>query len=448
MSESAQGQSCLRTRDADRVPRGSPAEPGYSLRVLGDQRHLPLGGPSPCSVGTARDNTLVLDDPYVSKHHCLLLRRDRELWIEDQESRNGTWVNSVRVHRCQLQENARIGLGRTLLHLVRDGEADPAFGIIGRSPAICRVLEQIVRLGVSDQPVLVTGETGTGKELVARALHECSPSRLGPFEALNCAAIPRELAEAELFGHTQGAFTGATRERRGAFERASGGTLFLDEIGEMPLELQPKLLRVLEEREVQRIGDEQRRPVRFRLLAATHRDLLAEAGRECFRVDLYHRLAVGLLELPPLRERPDDIPMLVRHFLQQSETDLRLEVDEEAMALLQQHPWRGNVRELRNTLQRAALTLGQRGRLCAADLRQMLQPQAAGAAGAAPGLVQCLGRRFEEIRRDIYLLNLRASGGNRTAAAAALGIPKSTFFDQMREMELGAATPALAIRTP
>jgi two-component system, NtrC family, response regulator GlrR len=433
MSESS--QSCLRTRDADRVPRGSPAPPDYSLRVLGGNRHLSVVGPATCSVGTARDNTLVLEDPYVSKHHCLLLRRERELWIEDRESRNGTWVNSVRVHRCQLQEGARIALGRTLLHLVRDGQAEPAFGIVGRSAAICRVLEQAVRLGVSDQPVLITGETGTGKELVARALHECSPSRLGPFEAINCAAIPRELAEAELFGHTQGAFTGATRERRGAFERASGGTLFLDEIGEMPLELQPKLLRVLEEREVQRLGDEERRPVRFRLLAATHRDLLAEAERGRFRIDLFHRIAVGLLELPPLRERPEDIPLLVRHFL-------RLEVDDEAMALLQQHPWRGNVRELRNTLQRAALTVAQQGCLRGADLRQVLQPApAGGGAGAEPGLVKCLGRRFDEIRRDIYQLNLRAAGGSRTAAAAALGIPKSTFFDQIREMELASRTP-------
>jgi len=293
----------------------------------------------------------------------------------------------------------------------------------------------VVRLGVSDQPVLITGETGTGKELVARALHECSPGRLGPFEALNCAAIPRELAEAELFGHTQGAFTGATRERRGAFERASGGTLFLDEIGEMPLELQPKLLRVLEEREVQRLGDEERRPVRFRLLAATHRDLLAEAERGRFRMDLFHRIAVGLLELPPLRERPEDIPLLARHFL-------RLELDDEAMALLQEHPWRGNVRELRNTLQRAALAVAQQGCLGSAEVRKVLHPaQGAGAAAAEPGLVQCLGRRFDEIRRDIYLLNLRANGGSRTAAASALGIAKSTFFDQVREMEVANRTP-------
>jgi DNA-binding NtrC family response regulator len=431
MSESS--QSCLRTRDADRVPR-SPL-PDFSLRVLGGNRHLPVAGAAPCSVGTARDNTLVLEDPYVSKHHCLLQRRERELWIEDRDSRNGTWVNSVRVHRCQLQEGARISLGRTLLHLVRDGEAEPAFGIVGRSPAICRMLEQVVRLGVSDQPVLITGETGTGKELVARALHECSPGRLGPFEALNCAAIPRELAEAELFGHTQGAFTGATRERRGAFERASGGTLFLDEIGEMPLELQPKLLRVLEEREVQRLGDEERRPVRFRLLAATHRDLLAEAERGRFRMDLFHRIAVGLLELPPLRERPEDIPLLARHFL-------RLELDDEAMALLQEHPWRGNVRELRNTLQRAALAVAQQGCLGSAEVRKVLHPaQGAGAAAAEPGLVQCLGRRFDEIRRDIYLLNLRANGGSRTAAASALGIAKSTFFDQVREMEVANRTP-------
>ena len=442
------GQSGLRTRDADRVPRAVAGLPGYCLRIVADRREVPLAAELQCSIGSASDNTLVLEDPYVSKHHCRVARGERGLWIEDRGSRNGTWVNSVRVERCQLEEGARISVGRTLLHLVRGGEVEPAFGIVGRSGPICRVLEQIVRLGASDRPVLITGETGTGKELAARALHECSPSRLGAFEALNCAAIPRELAEAELFGHAEGAFTGASRERRGAFERASGGTLFLDEIGEMPVELQPKLLRALEEKTVQRIGDEQRRPVQLRLVAATHRDLLAEADRGRFRVDLYHRVAVGVLALPPLRERPDDIPLLVSHFLRQAEPGVSLEVDTEAMGLLQRHPWRGNVRELRNALQRAALAAACPGRLRVADLRAVLQSLGGGGTPSAPGTVQCLGRRFEEIRREVYLMHLRLNGGNRSAAAAALGIPKSTFFDHLREMGIGAAAVAASFPGP
>jgi DNA-binding NtrC family response regulator len=426
-------QDCIRTRDAELASRAGERLPGYSLMVLADRRRLPLSQRTSCSIGSAGDNTLVIEDPYVSKHHCLVLHRERGLWIEDRGSRNGTWVNSVRVERCQLQVGSRISVGRTLLRLMQDGDVEPSFGIVGRSPAICRVLEQVVKLGASLRPTLITGETGTGKELVARALHECSPCRLGPFEALNCAAIPRELAEAELFGHAQGAFTGATRERRGAFERASGGTLFLDEIGEMPVELQPKLLRVLEEGLVQRIGEEQRRPVQFRLVAATHRDLLAEADRGRFRIDLYHRLAVGVVKLPPLRERPEDIPLMVAHFLKQGEAGPALELDEEAMELLQRQPWHGNVRELRNTLQRAVIAAAQPGRLRAADLRALLQA-AGGPIVGSPGMVQCLGRPFEDIRREIYLINLRACGGRRSAAAAALGVPKSTFFDHLRQM--------------
>jgi DNA-binding NtrC family response regulator len=399
------------------------------LRVLGSARTLPLAGPE-CSVGTARGNTLVLADPYVSKRHCALRQQAGVITVHDLASRNGTWVNDVRVERCEVGLGARIVVGRTALQLVGEGPARRRFGLVGEHPSVVRLVEAIERLGPSRQPVLIQGETGTGKELVARGLHEAGPARTGPFEPLNCGAIPRELAESELFGHAEGAFTGAGRERRGAFERADGGTLFLDEVGEMPLELQPKLLRVLEEGAVQRIGEERRRPVSVRVVAATNRDLTAEAERGRFRLDLYHRIAVELLHLLPLRERLEDIPLLVRHFLElEAGAGIAVALEPRLLDGLSQQSWPGNVRELRNVVRRLL------DRCCEPapelELETLLQH-----APAAPetGAVACVGRTMREIRRDVYLANLRACQGNRTAAAATLGIPKSTFFDHLREL--------------
>jgi DNA-binding NtrC family response regulator len=374
----------------------------------------------------------VLVDPYVSKHHCALSQVKGRLLVRDLSSRNGTWVNHARVDRCEVGAGARIVVGRTALQLLGDGPLrGRCFGLVGEHPSIRRVVEAVERLGAGQQPVLIQGETGTGKELVARGLHESSPCRTGPFEPLNCGAIPRELAESELFGHAEGAFTGAGRERRGAFERADGGTLFLDEIGEMPLELQPKLLRVLEEGVVQRIGEDRRRPVAVRVLAATNRDLTVEAERGRFRLDLYHRIAVELIRLPPLRDRLDDLPLLVQHFLElEAGKGVSVALEPRLLDALRKQPWPGNVRELRNVVRRLL------DRCCEpssrVELESVLEPVTATTAPA--GLVSCLRRPMREIRREIYLLNLRACGGNRSAAAAALEVPKSTFFDHLREL--------------
>jgi DNA-binding NtrC family response regulator len=404
----------------------------YGLRVLGTDRIVPL---EQCrlSIGTARNNVLVLPDPYVSKRHCTLVKQTGGVWIVDEGSRNGTWVNCVRIDRCEVSSGARIVLGRTQLQVVGPVRDRGAHGIVGEHASMKRVLAEIERFGPTLRPVLLLGETGTGKELVARALHESSPSRLGPYEPLNCGAIPRDLAEAEIFGHVEGAFTGASRARRGAFERADGGTLFLDEVGEMPLELQAKLLRVLEEGFVQRVGDERRRPVTVRLIAATHRDLPREMERGRFRLDLYHRLAVGVVQLPALRERVEDIPLLAEHFLQQTTGEgTRLGLDESAIRFLQRQSWKGNVRELRNAIHRAVVASAGGPYLRTDDFEFLLD--AAGLRPADEGAVACVGRHFQDIRREAYLLNIRACGGNRSAAAVNLGIPKSTFFDQLKEL--------------
>ena len=244
------------------------------------------------------------------------------------------------------------------------------FGMIGKSPAMARVWEAIGKVAGSDLTVLITGESGTGKEMVARALMEESPRRRGPFVCTNCAAIPETLLEGELFGHVRGAFTGAVKDRRGRFEEAHKGTLFLDEIGEMSPAMQSKLLRVLQDGEVRRVGSNQVKKVDVRLVTATNRDLEQDVAQGRFREDLYFRVAVFPIHLPPLRERGDDPVLLARFFLHQyapPEKRGRLELDPEAAAAIAAHDWPGNVRELENCMRRA-LALGRGERVTAADL--------------------------------------------------------------------------------
>jgi DNA-binding NtrC family response regulator len=391
-----------------------------------------LSGPK-FTVGSGSSNNLMLVDPYTSKHHCSLLPQQDGLWIQDEGSRNGTWVNDLRVERCRVWPGARIVIGRTSLELQSCVQPKGSYGIIGADPAIRRVIKQIQRLGPSRRPVLILGETGTGKELVARALHTTSPCRNRPFEPLNCSAIPRELAESEFFGHIEGAFTGAKQDRKGAFERADGGTLFLDEVGEMPLELQPKLLRVLEDRAVQRIGDDAQRPVEVRVVAATHRNLAAEAERGSFRLDLYHRLAFGVIVIPPLRERAGDVPLLVEHFLALESAKKGLtylpHLADDVLPFLCRQPWPGNVRQLRHEVERAVLEGDPELTIRHFGLGKLPRRQSK---TNRKDMVRFRGREFRDIQRDIYLKVLDEHGGNRTAAAATLGIPKSTFFDQLK----------------
>ena len=236
------------------------------------------------------------------------------------------------------------------------------FGMLGASPAMVRLFDLIERVAGSDVSVLVVGETGTGKELVARALHEHGTRAAGPFLAENCAAVPAELLESELFGHEKGSFTGAHAKRVGHFLAADGGTLFLDEIGDMPLAMQAKLLRVLEEREVRPVGSNKTVPVDVRLVAATHRDLHQRCSTGEFREDLLYRLQVVTLELPPLRERKGDVRLLARHFLSVAEGQMgrAASLDGTALAWLEEQPWPGNVRQLENAIQRAvAISAGQ-----------------------------------------------------------------------------------------
>ncbi|HSS39781.1 MAG TPA: sigma-54 dependent transcriptional regulator [Polyangia bacterium] len=324
-------------------------------------------------------------------------------------------------------------------------------GIIGDDPALRQMLARAALVAPTTTPVLVMGESGTGKELLARALHALGPQPGGPFVAVNCGALPRELAESELFGHERGSFTGAGARRAGWFEEASAGTLVLDEIGELPLDLQPKLLRVLESGRLRRVGGTGEVTVRARIVAMTLRNLEGEVQRRMFRPDLYYRLAGICLRLPPLRERRDDIRRLALHFLNEIAPEVGPRVlDADALTALAAADWPGNVRELRNVIRRAAILTSGRadGRITAATLelpatgpfRLAEVPSAdATAPTAQPVLDDAIrldGRTFDEIEREVFSWALRRNAGSRRRAARALAVARSTFCDKVRRYSL------------
>jgi two-component system NtrC family response regulator len=300
--------------------------------------------------------------------------------------------------------------------------------LVGSSEAMQQVFDVVRRVAASEASILIEGESGTGKELVARALHHGSERRERPFVAVNCAAIPGELLESELFGHVKGAFTGAIRERKGKFEQADGGTLFLDEVGELPLELQPKLLRALQEKEIEPVGGHAR-SVDVRIVAATNRDIEAAMREGRFREDLYYRLAVIPIHLPPLRERRGDIPLLIRHFLAKHGA-AALQVDAAAEQALVQYDWPGNVRELENALERMILL--RRGEVIE---RGDLPPKIAGRAVKSGGVLNLPddGYPLEQLEREVVVEALQRNGWNQTKAAAFLRIPRHTLVYRMEK---------------
>jgi DNA-binding NtrC family response regulator len=292
-------------------------------------------------------------------------------------------------------------------------------------------------VAASETRVCILGETGTGKELVARTIHEKSARAGGPFVTLNCAAVPAELIESELFGHEKGSFTGAAGRHVGKFEQADHGTIFLDEIGDMPLPMQAKLLRVLEEGEVERIGGEKPVSVDVRVVVATHRDLETRVREEKFRQDLFHRIYVFPLALPPLRERREDIPALVEHFAAQVSAQngwKPVPFSGEALAALQQHAWPGNVRELRNMTERLMLLAGDEG--VNLETVQSALPKSAAVATAAGASVYsgALAERVDAFEREMILAELKRSRSNVSLAAKALGLERSHFYKKAEQL--------------
>ena len=320
---------------------------------------------------------------------------------------------------------------REQARLRREIQVSPEL-VIGASRQMQDLFKLVNRAARSTSTVLVTGESGTGKELIARSIHSMS-QRQGEFVAVNCAAIPAELMESELFGHTGQAFTGARQARSGLFESADGGTIFLDEIGEMPLALQPKLLRVLQEGTVRRVGQDREREINLRVIAATNRDLEKEVNEGRFREDLYWRLNVIHLHIPPLRERPFDIPLLVEHFLNKI-TDKSgrppLNVTPETLAILTAYKWPGNARELENAIERA-VALAESGNLIPEDLPDRVRNQA----GATTLIARARERRLtlHELEREYIVEILRMSGKNKSRAAEILGVDRRTLHRKLDE---------------
>jgi two-component system response regulator HydG len=319
-------------------------------------------------------------------------------------------------------------------------------GLIGLSGAMRAVFSLIDRLSDSDASIVIQGETGTGKELVARAIHRKSPFADGPFVALNCAAMPGDLLESELFGHEKGAFTGAVRRKDGLFLQADGGSLFLDEIGELSSDLQPKLLRVLQERRLRRVGGTEEIPFGTRIIAATHRDLGDEAGEDSFRRDLYFRLAVLQVTLPPLRERGADIYLLAEHFLSRNSQAIRKGVQgftSDAKQRLLDYLWPGNVRELQNCIERA-VALADTEAIRVQDLPDRIQEQ------APDRIVLPLGPAEEflsmsEIEQQYIRRVMAATGGNKTRAARVLGFDRKTLY---RKLERYGILPTAGVWCP
>jgi len=298
-------------------------------------------------------------------------------------------------------------------------------GLVVASAAMRQALALVARVAEHSTTVLITGESGTGKEVIARAIHRASPRGSKAFVGINCAAIPENLLESELFGHVRGAFTGATGDKVGLFEQANGGTLLLDEIGELPIGLQAKLLRVLQESEIRRLGDQKTRRVDARVLAATARDLEAEVRGGRFREDLFYRINVVVIELPPLRDRREDIAPLARHFVARlaQRFGRRLSLSEDALAWLEQQEWPGNVRELENAIERAAV-LSRKEILEAGEFRS----EAPRAAEPAPPEGESLSEVVAAAERQAIASALRAANGNRREAAKQLGVSLRTLF--------------------
>ncbi len=411
----------------------------------------------PVLVGADPSCDLVLTDRTVSRRHAEIHRQGDMLLVRDLESTNGTFYHDARVKEVSVPVGEEVAFGKAVVRVMPDEvpfEAAPQqeeqLGpLVGGDERMREIFSLIREIAASDATVVIEGETGTGKELVAKAIHQFSQRSKGPLVVFDCTNQPRDLIESSLFGHVKGAFTGATAQRNGAFERANSGTIFLDELGEFGIELQPKLLRVLESREVQKVGGETYHKVDVRVVAATNRNLRSEVRSGNFREDLYYRLAVVKILLPSLRDRTQDLPRLVEHFIQLSGIDFT--VSDSSYERLGKHRWPGNVRELKNVVDRAAaLSRGKRD----IDLSRFLMEEepTLSMTGAQPMLhshpempspthlsfKEAKGQVISDFESRYIEKLLRLHGNNISVAAREAGIDRKHFKDLMRKYGIEA----------
>ncbi len=403
-------------------------------------------------IGTERSCDVVLTDSFVSRRHCSIAPSAGGFAITDLGSKNGTVIDGVAVGKVVAPPGCALRIGKTLVQLmpadevldIPPSENDRFGGLLGGSQTMRQVFAVLERASKSAAPVLFLGESGTGKELMARGVHDASPRKDGPFVVFDCGAATETLIESDLFGHTKGAFTGATSERQGAFAAAHGGTLFLDEIGDLPVALQPKLLRMLEAGEVIALGGRRSERYDVRIVAATHRDVFAEVARGGFRGDLYYRLAVVEVHVPPLRQRPGDLASLITMFLERAgRADLASQVGGAALERLQRYHWPGNVRELRNVITRAVALAGPDDDFH--SLPFVLRPTAAAPEAAAARA----DRPFHEAKDEIvakfereYLADLvQKAGGNLSQAARIAGLERKFLYKLLERAGLRTTKP-------
>jgi DNA-binding NtrC family response regulator len=389
---------------------------------------------SSLKIGSRPDSDLRLEDPTVSRKHAEISRTAEGFLLQDLGSTNGTFLNGVRVDRAYLRDGAVVTVGETSMvystgedGALRGEQVPSIFGqMVAVSEPMLKAFALLEGLAASDITVLIEGETGTGKELAARAVHDRSPRAGRPFVIFDCSTVPGQLMESELFGHTKGAFTGASEARPGAVEEAEGGTLFLDEIGDLPLDLQPKLLRLLDLKEFKRVGTSDRKIADVRFVAATNVDLEDQVRRDLFRRDLYFRISAARVTLLPLRERPKDIPALARHFLGtlSREQNRSLALKKDALGALSKHPWPGNVREVKNLLE-TAVALCHSDTISAKDLPFQAADSQSSVGGSLAGAE-------EQAIKDA----LEKAGGNKRKAARLLGIAPSTLYAKMGKFGL------------
>jgi transcriptional regulator with GAF, ATPase, and Fis domain len=412
-------------------------------------------------IGAHPDCELDLNDRSASRFHASIEMDPFGHRLVDKQSKNGTFVNGLRARDVYLSAHSTIRIGETLIEYVPDETSidlefstEKKFGeMLGESAIMRQIFAMLSKVSPSEITVLVEGESGTGKELVAQAVHLNSKRASGPFIVFDCSAVAPSLIESELFGHVKGAFTGAISSRDGAFVQANGGTLFLDELGELPLDLQPKLLRAIEQRAVRPVGGNASQSVDVRIVAATNRDLAAQVEEGLFRSDLYYRLAVLKVSLPALRDRVDDIPILVEHFLSQNEhsTGIRVQVGYETIRKLQKHGWPGNIRELKNFVDRAAV-LATEDRL---ETRFLMDPvgqtaqtsdetgspepsDAASAVLTGLPFKDAKARLINQFERDYWTILLEQTEGNVSAAARQAGIHRKSAEYLLRKLDLNA----------
>ncbi len=449
-------------------------------------------------IGSMDDNDVVISDDTVSRYHCRIAQEDTGYVLVDQRSTNGTFINKVRVREGFLKPGSIVSVGQSQFRFnakeeevqILPSRNDRCAGLIGGNSRMREIYSIIEKIAPTATTVVIDGETGTGKEVVAQAIHSLSPRVKNDLVVFDCGAVPPNLIESELFGHEKGSFTGAMMTRQGLFEQADGGTLFLDELGELPIDLQPKLLRVLEQREVRRVGSTKASKVDVRIIAATNRNLEDEVRAGRFRQDLFYRLSVVRLHLPSLNQRADDIPLLVQHFLEHGSYNKapggqqRVHaIANDAMAALQSYPWPGNVRELVNVIERA-VSFCSSGQLELSDLPDYVRNAKAsqspirkethtgstrrastysgpGASGANPTVpmnpnaptptppeeLMAEGVTFKDAKerwvaafeRDYILQLLRRNTGNISHAARAADIDRKYFRKLMKKYDIEAA---------